>query len=940
MTAMLRTDRCRRGMLLPVGLLLLVAMQGHAIETTNVQGIVYKADGTVAQGTLLVSWPSFTAADGSAVAAGSTTTTIAPDGSVKMVLAPNAGANPQGTYYTVVYHMSDGTVQKEYWVVPQAATATISQMRARVVPAAVAQQSVTQQYVDTSISALQGSFLQLKGGTMSGELRLSGDPTDAMQAATKEYVDAHAGGAQLPASQSVIAGSGNGGAVSMAEKGVNVTGTNGTVAWDEDRKAGIYDPRNPVYAGGIFGATPWAAAQAMENQMTCDLSRGVVTQATAKWPQGVFIVDKLLMAPGSWNVGAGQSDGGTTLQSRYNNHFAAAAPISMTVTCSDGQQHTDSDGGTRVSYFQLVGCAQGACSNAPGDTANYLGNGGPDNYGFAMDTLGTIEYLYARNFGGFGLRVDGQDAKAWHNRTYSNDMWYYYGGYKGIAEGNAATEVRAITTGTTSSVALSWPAVAGATGYLIYRGDVQSGQENSGFYQVVGATTFTDTGATVTDTWGYTGVVQWPYLPAPTSSTATPNATGGTLAAGTHYYRIVPYYPDGWHGSAEFWGLDMMADWLEVYGLFDAPTKYTYHHIADIVGGGGDAHFDHFWPQLGQVGIAQPYGLGFNNVYEHARIDFARLEGFWTQDVKVMLTDSIIDGSCTSPNALTINTGQDGARFAGECVQYFSTGVADALDNVYFTDNPGFGATVKTADVLSEDLGSSVTNAHGASYQVMPTEGVLAGGKFDATLDVYTSVTGSTINVMGRSSISPVDSTPTTITGFFNGQNGQYFFVAGGNSNVTIHNNPPFIATCSGQDINLGSVRGRLLFQSAGGGTFGFPVQVAEVCSSGGVAQSTIASSETVTFSATPTLSTAKRASLITLSGNVTSFTLAAGSDGQEKTLTFCQNATGGFAVGAPSNVRGFFAVGTTASKCSSQHFTYSTAQSAWLADSPGVINE
>ena len=37
--------------------------------------------------------------------------------------------------------------------------------------------------------------------------------------------------------------------------------------------------------------------------------------------------------------------------------------------------------------------------------------------------------------------------------------------------------------------------------------------------------------------------------------------------------------------------------------------------------------------------------MGFNNVYEHARIDFARQEGFWTRDVKVMLTDSIIDGS-------------------------------------------------------------------------------------------------------------------------------------------------------------------------------------------------------------------------------------------------------------------------------------------------------
>ena len=54
-----------------------------------------------------------------------------------MALAPNAGANPEGYYYTVVYHMNDGTVQKEYWVVPVGPTATISQLRARVVPAAV-----------------------------------------------------------------------------------------------------------------------------------------------------------------------------------------------------------------------------------------------------------------------------------------------------------------------------------------------------------------------------------------------------------------------------------------------------------------------------------------------------------------------------------------------------------------------------------------------------------------------------------------------------------------------------------------------------------------------------------------------------------------------------------------------------------------------------------
>jgi hypothetical protein len=95
-----------------------------------------------------------------------------------------------------------------------------------------------------------------------------------------------------------------------------------------------------------------------------------------------------------------------------------------------------------------------------------------------------------------------------------------------------------------------------------------------------------------------------------------------------------------------------------------------------------------------------------------------------------------------------------------------------------------------------------------------------------------------------------------------------------------------------------------------------------------------------VTFSATPTFSAATRASILTLTGNVTSFTLPAATDGQEKTLEFCQDATGARTVAAPANVHGFFTVGATASKCSAQHFTYSAGQVAWLADSPGVTNQ
>ena len=216
---MLKMDKCRWWCGLLAGLLLLVPMRGLAIQTTNVQGIVYRADGSRRPGN---DAGELAGIYGGGREHGCGGHYIGDDrAGRKRQYGADAerGRESAGTYYTVVFHMNDGTVEKEYWVVPQAATATISQMRARVVPAAVAQQSVSQQYVDASMSALQGSYLQLKGGTMSGSLNLSSDPTDAMQAATKAYVDAHAG-AQLPQSQNVIAGRGDGGAVSMMEKGV------------------------------------------------------------------------------------------------------------------------------------------------------------------------------------------------------------------------------------------------------------------------------------------------------------------------------------------------------------------------------------------------------------------------------------------------------------------------------------------------------------------------------------------------------------------------------------------------------------------------------------------------------------------------------------------------------------------------------------------------
>jgi hypothetical protein len=96
-----------------------------------------------------------------------------------------------------------------------------------------------------------------------------------------------------------------------------------------------------------------------------------------------------------------------------------------------------------------------------------------------------------------------------------------------------------------------------------------------------------------------------------------------------------------------------------------------------------------------------------------------------------------------------------------------------------------------------------------------------------------------------------------------------------------------------------------------------------------------------VSFSTTPVFNPAYLSNIITLTGSLTSWTLAAGNSGQSMTLTFCQNATGSFTTGStPANVRGFFTIGSTASKCSSQSLTYSANQTAWLANSTGVINQ
>ena len=172
-----------------MGMALGSVANAQAVSTTTVQGTVYLANGQVGAGTLVVSWPAFTTANGQAVTADSTTVTIAPDGFVSINLAPNLGALPAGLYYTAVFYMSDGTTNTQYWVVPSASQATLAQVQAQLMPAAQAVQAVSKAYVDQAIAELTESLLTASGGTLTGPLYLSGDPTQPLQAADKHYVD-------------------------------------------------------------------------------------------------------------------------------------------------------------------------------------------------------------------------------------------------------------------------------------------------------------------------------------------------------------------------------------------------------------------------------------------------------------------------------------------------------------------------------------------------------------------------------------------------------------------------------------------------------------------------------------------------------------------------------------------------------------------------------
>jgi len=164
--------------------------------TSTVADTVYLADGTVAQGNLIITWPPFVTASGTVVAGGTRNVALGANGAFSVALVPNAGASPAGVYYSVVYQIGPGEVKTEFWVVPTTSPADLAAVRTTP-GSGGAGQPVSMQYVNSELAtkANDSAVVHLSGTeTISGSKTFASAPnvpapTGTGQVANKAYVD-------------------------------------------------------------------------------------------------------------------------------------------------------------------------------------------------------------------------------------------------------------------------------------------------------------------------------------------------------------------------------------------------------------------------------------------------------------------------------------------------------------------------------------------------------------------------------------------------------------------------------------------------------------------------------------------------------------------------------------------------------------------------------
>ena len=94
---------------------------------TQITGLLHEADGTLANGTAVISWTAFSTHE--VVIVGGQKLVDIVDGQFSVELYPTISAFPKGMYYTVRMELESGSIYEEYWIVPDLPAVTIEQVR-------------------------------------------------------------------------------------------------------------------------------------------------------------------------------------------------------------------------------------------------------------------------------------------------------------------------------------------------------------------------------------------------------------------------------------------------------------------------------------------------------------------------------------------------------------------------------------------------------------------------------------------------------------------------------------------------------------------------------------------------------------------------------------------------------------------------------------------
>jgi len=105
--------------------------QGGGLTLCQITDTVYRADGSPAQGNIVIVWSAFTTAAGQPVAAGNLTVPLGTNGQFTAALAPNAGSMPAGSYYRVTYKLNELKANMR-WIIGNGNPGKIQELEQRV----------------------------------------------------------------------------------------------------------------------------------------------------------------------------------------------------------------------------------------------------------------------------------------------------------------------------------------------------------------------------------------------------------------------------------------------------------------------------------------------------------------------------------------------------------------------------------------------------------------------------------------------------------------------------------------------------------------------------------------------------------------------------------------------------------------------------------------